>query len=51
MNQILSKFVDKKQVTLSALQSGGYQIKSGNLTQTFKKTPFELVFEYYMGFQ
>lgn len=50
MNLILSKVVDKKIVVLIALQSGGYQIKSGNLTQTFKKTPFDTVFNYYMEF-
>lgn len=51
LNTILSKIVNKKEVSLIALQNGGYQIKSGNLTRTFKKTPFELVFDYYMEFQ
>lgn len=50
MNVILSKVVGNKLVILVELKSGGYQIKSGNLTQTFRKTPFFVVFDYYMGF-
>lgn len=50
MNLILSKVVNKKIVTLAILASGGYQIKSGNLTQTFRKTPFDVVFTSYMEF-
>lgn len=50
MNLILSKIVRDKLVLLLALDKGGYQIKSGNLTQTFKKTPFDVVFNYYMEF-
>lgn len=50
MSLILSKVVGNKLVVLVSLKSGGYQIKSGNLTQTFRKTPFDIVFDYYMGF-
>lgn len=50
MNMILSKSVGNKSVVLISLRSGGYQIKSGNLTQTFKKTPFELVLEFFRNY-
>jgi len=50
MNLILSKYVGNKSVTLVSLQSGGYQIKSGNLTQTFKKTSFDLVLEFFRNY-
>lgn len=50
MNLILSKMVDNKVVILVSLQSGGYQIKSGNLTQTFRKTPFDLVLDFYRNY-
>jgi len=50
MNLILSKGAGNKLVILVSLRSGGYQIKSGNLTQTFKKTPFDTVFEFFRKF-
>lgn len=50
MNVILSKGFGNKSVILIELKSGGYQIKSGNLTRTFRKTPFLIVFDYFMGF-
>ena len=51
MNIIMSKTVNSIPVILIALDDGGYQIKSGNLTQTFSKTPFEKILSYYALFK
>lgn len=51
MKIIMSKTVNKIIVALIALDDGRYQIKSGNLTQTFQKTPFEKIFFYYSLFK
>lgn len=51
MKIIMSKTVNSIPVTLIALDGGGYQIKSGNLTQTFIKTPFETILSYYSLFK
>lgn len=51
MKIILSKLVNNTPVILFALDDGGYQIKSGKMTQTFKKTPFEKIFTYYSLFK
>lgn len=51
MKVILSKLVNNIPVILLELDEGGYQIKSGNLTQTFHETPFETIFTYYSLFK
>jgi hypothetical protein len=51
MNILFSKVVNTKLVILVELENGVYQIKSGNFSQTFKRTPYNEVFDYYMGFK
>jgi hypothetical protein len=50
MKFILSRVVNKRKVTLYQLDSGGYRIKSGNFTQTFKVSCFDFVYDVFKGF-
>jgi hypothetical protein len=50
MKFILSRVVNKRKVTLYQLPNGGYQIKSGNFTQTFKLSGFDFVYNVFKGF-
>jgi hypothetical protein len=50
MMYILSRVVNKRKVTLYQLDNGGYQIKSGNFTQTFKLSGFDFVYNVFKGF-
>jgi len=50
MKCILSKIINCKSVTLYFVPDGSYMIKSGNFSQTFKKTSFDDVLNAYFKY-